>query len=65
MAQTQAVDDMLRERDNFLAEVWDRLLQAQQHLVSRTILFLIGPLSPWSNSLGNNIIVLVTNTSTI
>jgi hypothetical protein len=31
MARTQAVDYMPRERDNFLAEVRDRLLQAQQY----------------------------------
>lgn len=27
----QPVEEMLRERDVFLAEVWDRLLQAQEH----------------------------------
>ncbi|KAJ1276598.1 hypothetical protein BS78_05G226900 [Paspalum vaginatum] len=31
MAETQAMDDMLRERDIFLREVRDRLLQAQEH----------------------------------
>jgi hypothetical protein len=30
-AQSQAVEDLLQDRDNFLAEVRDHLLQAQQH----------------------------------
>ena len=29
-ARTDAVDHLLRERDEFLTEVWERLLQAQQ-----------------------------------
>jgi hypothetical protein len=30
-AQSQALEDLLQDRDNFLAEVRDRLLQAHQH----------------------------------
>jgi hypothetical protein len=28
-AETEAVDTMLRDRDTFLVEVWERLLQVQ------------------------------------